>query len=539
MDTDNILADPTRGEIGIAAEKITTAAGSELRMKPAGRWAVQIKYDPDKGCREEDFLAPADEYAKRFNIYESYKIRDEQGKETDKACTPELDAVMLEPVKESKRWRPQRITSAKAMKQFFESDPGRLKQMIEQTGLSFDSDLDRTGSLSATNLIDREFVPIMFGPFYKQLYIYDYLLMHGRAFQLKNHNALAAAATKIMTRFTLGRGVSFHIKHNQAKEVWDEFWKRNNMRKKIRLIAADLCWQGEMLLRYYEPMDGMMTLRVLDASTCWEIITDPEDIEVVYYYHFQWPTPYQIWVSGQIPIMRYVVQQVPPTNIQHFKINVSAMEKRGRTDFFPGMSWLKRYDDYYNGQTVKSVLEANLVWKVKVKGDQADVDAFMQNPQFTELPPPGAVWVENEAVELTATSAVLTSSRGSMGIGQQLAAAFALSLNLPNEYFNVEGGAGGAKATALVRTDPAVKAVEDRQQIVKEEVEEMYDRVISSAILAGRISRDAGKHDPEMVKGDPSMIPAGDEPDDDDQLDPRAQRRMNGSRAGARTAIRG
>src|SRR5260370_23370300 len=124
-----------------------------------------------------------------------------------------------------------------------------------------------------------------------------------------NPCAPAAAAVKIMTRFVLGRGVNFHIKHDGARKVWEEFWQRNNMRVKLREMARDLPWQGELMLRVYERARGYVTLKHIDPSVCWEVVTDPEDIEHVYFYHLQWPTPYQIWVAGKIPIAKYVIQQ--------------------------------------------------------------------------------------------------------------------------------------------------------------------------------------------------------------------------------------
>lgn len=464
------------------------------RPRPAGGWAGKIRYSPDADFGPEAFQTPVDEYVKRFNARVQFRT-------STGIVRPTVDAVLLEPVRESQRWRPRRVVGpVQDLRAFFESESGQYKRILE-SGDSFDLDYSGSGPLSNTRLIDQEYVPLMAGPFHKQLYIRDYLLMHARAFELRNHNALASSAIKILTRFVIGRGLSFHVKNEQAQAVWDEFWEREDMRRKLREIVSDLSWQGELLLKYSEPVRGFTTLRNVDASTCWEIVTDPEDVEQVYYYHFQWPTPYQMWTSGTIPISRYIIKQIPPTVIQHVKLNVSSTEKRGRTDLLPAMPWLKRFNDFYDGQTVKALLEANLTFKVKVHGDQNDVDALLSNPNLTELPPPGGVWIENEGVNLEPLSATLTASRGSGGIGQQIASIVATSLNLPAEYFNIET-AGPARATALVRTDPAVKAIEDRQQIVREFLEDMYDRVMASAYAAGRISSLAAKAEPETVRGE-------------------------------------
>jgi len=508
---------PTIGEPSSNGHKgdVTVIDVAATRTKPAGGWALKVEYDPEKGSRQEDFYVESAEYVKRFNVRPT--IIDKEGNETN----PDFQGLLMAPARED-TWRPVQISSMESLNQFMQSPTGRLKQLRE-SGNDFDG--IRPTPVSNTQLIDTEFVPIMAGPFFKQQYLYDYLAMHARAFEMVNHNALASCVTKILQRFTLGRGISFHIKNEQARKVWQEFWERNRMRARLREIARDLTWQGEIMIRLYDkPKDGYIAVRVLDCSTCWEIVTDPEDFEHVYYYHFQWPTPYQIWVSGQIPISRYIIQQIPPTNIMHMKINASSQEKRGRSDLLPVMPWLKRFNDYYNGITVKAMLEANLVWKIKVKGDQADVDAFLSNPALTQLPPPGGHWIENDAVELSPITAQMTQGgRGSQGIGGQIASIVAASMNLPPEYLNIESGGGSARATALVRTDPAVKTIEDRQQLLRELLEELYDRVITSAILAGRIDPSAAREEPETGDGDAdnSMFdPSRDLPDDDAAVAP-------------------
>lgn len=485
---------------------------SKPKPKPFGTWAKGSGrvYEPEKDAFK-DFEVETDQYVRRFMGRKTFSGVG-AAKET---ISPGIDALMQAPVifreggRFHYRWKPVRIQGQREMEAFMGSGQGNAKRALESFGDPFDTGGGGGGSQfftptpgSPTQLIDaNEFIPFLNGPFYKQLYQYDYLLMHARAFQLVNHAALAAGAVKIMTRFVLGRGISFSIKDEAAQNLWDDFWERNGMRDKVRQMARDLCWQGELMLRYYERQPGRLSLRIIDPSTCWEVVTDPEDFEHVYYYHFQWPTPYQIWVQGNIPVSKYIIQQVPPTNVQHVKINISSQEKRGRSDLLPSMPWLKRFDDFYNGAVMKAVLEANLVYKVKVHGDQNDIETIQNDPNFTIMPPPGGTWLENDAVDMTPLSAVMSGSagRGGQAIGQQIASIVATSLNLPTEYFNIEGGAGGARATALVRTDPAVKAVEDRQQILRESMEDSYDRVMEAGLREGIISKAAARKEPTIV----------------------------------------
>jgi hypothetical protein len=492
----------------------------QKKNKPYAKVLGGMKYDSEEGIRPRDFLTPTHDYVRRYNVRESFKKTKANEKDwpyADAVIKPDLKAVFQVWNESNKAFEIKDVKGYAELKSFFESDEGKAKRLMESGGFDIDGGgMGRGTQMNAERLLDTEFVPIMAGPFFKQMYIYDYLFMHSKAFELVNHSALAAAAIKIMQRFTIGRGLSFHIKDDDVRDCWDEFWIRNQMAKRSRGIARDINWQGEIMLKYLEIEDGRLSVRSLDPSTCWEIVTDPEDIEKVYYYHFQWPSQYQIWTSGQIPVSQYFIQQIPPTNIQHHKINVSSMEKRGRSELLPGMRWLKRFENLYDGRTLKAVLEANLVWVITVKGDQGDVDALTASQNVQEMPPPGGTWIQNEAVSLEPASASLTAGGRGMDVGQEIANVFMASLNLPGEYINVSGDHGGsARATALVKTDPAVKTIEEKQQMVKEIVMEMYERVLTSAVMAKKL-------DPKKAAqaANPDIVPE----DDPDQVKRAAKR---------------
>lgn len=523
--------------LGEPADAVAADARAADKAAPVARagWLTRINYDPDQGNRAADFEVPAHEFARRFAVLEAdtpptgeeaekYRVRLPGMTAQDAYLPMDVRGMIQEPVLERGRlvrWKPTLIESKRDLHAFHGSAAGRykirresesadvrtLREALREDGFDTDNGDRMGGSTDAMRLMDTEFIPLSAGPFNKQLRTYDYLSMHARSFELTNHNAIAAAAIKIMTRFVLGRGISFHIKHPKANAVWTRFWDRNNMRTKMRQMARDLPWQGELMLRYYEHTRGRLDVRVMDPSTVWEIVTDVEDIEKVFYFHQMFQTIFQTWVTGQIPSTRYIIAQIPPTNIQHLKINCSAAEKRGRSDLLPAMAWFKRLNDYYNGVTVKALLEANLVWKVKVKGDLRDVQALSTDPSIAELPPPGGLWWENEQVDLQPVSATLTAARASSGLGGELVELIAASLNLPGEYFNAAAQRGGSsRATALVRTDPAVKTIEERQQLLRETLEEMYIREMAMALASGEIPPEAAREEPDHG-ADPDQEP--------------------------------
>jgi hypothetical protein len=362
---------------------------------------------------------------------------------------------------------------------------------------------------SVTRDMDQEFVPIQGGPYNKQLYLYEHWSAIAKCFEMKNHSELAKAAIAITSDFTLGRGVGWKIHNRKVADVWEEFWARNLMERRVRQWSDDFTWQGELIIRKDEPLKGFLRVRSIDPSSIYEIVTNPLDIEEVYLYHAQFPTQYQLpynVLNGHridVPGMMYVVQQFPPNEILHVKNNVSAGEKWGRSDFYCALSTLKRHRDWTNASTLKDLLQANLVWKIKVHGDDADVQAFLTDPTNAQLPAFGGTWIENEALELTQLhSDVAASQRGTQGsTGAFLTSLFATSQQMPVSYFNQQG-TGPARATALVQGEPFVKKISTRQQTFRMVLDTLYVEVMTAALRAGRLQHDdvrGADADPEWI----------------------------------------
>jgi hypothetical protein len=348
---------------------------------------------------------------------------------------------------------------------------------------------------SVTRDIDQEFIPILGGPFHKQLYLYDHWSATAKCFEMKNHSDLARAAITTTSDFVLGRGINWRIRNTKVARVWEEFWRRNRMERRLRQWSDDYTWQGELVIRKEERLHGYVTVRAIDPTSIYEIVTNPADIEEVYFYHVSYPTQYQLpytqyhGMNLDIPIQKYVIEQIPDGEIFHVRNNVSAYEKWGRSDFFASLGTLKRHRDWTNATVLKDLLQANLVWKVKVEGDDADVEAFMTNSVNNQLPAAGGLWVENNALELTAMHSDVagTSRTGQGSPGAFLTALFATAQQMPVSYFNLQG-TGPARATALVQGEPFTKKISTRQQTLRYLLDRLYADVIECAQRAGRLS---------------------------------------------------
>ena len=135
-----------------------------------------------------------------------------------------------------------------------------------------------------------EYTPIMGGPWSHQMYLHDYLDMMAKTFEAFNHNPYAHRAILLKTFFTLGRGVTFKAKDPKVQERFKAWWEKQDMDGRLEAWDAMLSRDGELLIRKFKnPSSGEFFLRWISPSTIWEIVTDIEDIEQVFYYHQQYP----------------------------------------------------------------------------------------------------------------------------------------------------------------------------------------------------------------------------------------------------------
>ncbi len=310
-----------------------------------------------------------------------------------------------------------------------------------------------------------EYAPTYGGPFNKQLYLADYLRMHALAFEAKNHNPVAKRIIDLLSQYSFGRRFKVRIQDKRKKKVWDDFEKENNI-----IHRCSEFWIREYLT-YGELMLNKSNWQSIDPSTVWDIITDPDDITNVYYYYQSYPTAFQTFTGYRVrgepgsekqPGMKYIVRQIPASQVIHIKGNVVSQEKRGRSILFPILGWLKRIKDLYSAEVQRAQLGATFLWDDTVSGSDADVQAYAA--KFASMPLQMSVYIHNEAVKRQAMPALDTGNgRGSAGVGEEILAFIATAIGIPKDFFNIMATGGGNRATALVGAEPFEKVVEDLQ----------------------------------------------------------------------------
>lgn len=339
-----------------------------------------------------------------------------------------------------------------------------------------------------------EFIPIMGGPFNHQLYLHDMLDALAKSFEAWNHNPLAHQIVKITTHFVLGRGVTFKARDRQVQERFAAWWDRVNMTARLEFWSDMLSRDGELMIRrFINPATKEMFIRWVDPSTIWEIVTDLEDIERVYYYHQQYPTAYQVLYGAngndrkfdptKFGSSKYVINQIPAEEVHHIKINCSPNEKRGRSDLFSILGWLKRYKDFQTAIVLRAIIQSTFAWKNKLAGNNTDVDAFI-GAFGTDQPEFGSVWVENEASTLEPMTADTKSGSG-LADCPGIVNAISVGAGIPKEYLGMTDHA--SRATAVVASEPGVKKFQSRQlllsRLLKDISQEWFKNELSNGNL--------------------------------------------------------
>lgn len=330
-----------------------------------------------------------------------------------------------------------------------------------------------------------EFAPLMGGYFFAQMYLTDMLKQMAYAFEAWNHNPLAHRIINGLAQYTLGRRFDWNISksakdYDRKQRIWEQFTEEINLRQRLSKF-----WIREKLI-FGEMFLNVNTWQTLHPATIWEIVTEPTDINNVYYYYRSYPTQYQMFSgmavkgaagSKDVPSSKYVIEQIPYKQLIHLKAQCTSFEKRGRSTLFPVLGWLKRVKDLYQAQITRAQMQAEYAWDVSIKGSQSDVTAF-QSANSCIPRGNGNTFVHNEAVKREAMAVAPTGGRGGDAVVDNVLCFIATAIGLPKDFFNVISTGGGNRATALVAAEPFTKVIEDEQADWEYLLHKIFDQVM-------------------------------------------------------------
>jgi hypothetical protein len=396
-------------------------------------------------------------------------------------------------------YRYKKLRNKNAIQEAWKSN-SRIRKFREaniKEGDAFASD-GFAGSIPGSNagLVGDDFVPLLGGPFNKQPYLYDYLRAHAYCFHEYHHHPLARAVVHITRDFVLGRGYRIDCEDPRALALWKAFVKVNSLEEMMEDICREgsiygenLIWwlpDNEVFIGYQdlpgqEPAKGLIPrIRLLDPSTVWEIVTFPEDIKRVLYYQLVFPTQYQIYTGTSagkaVPTSKFVMQQLPASDVMHFKYNCVSNEKRGRSDLFPVLGYLKWIRDCINYKLIALKKQSAWTEDITVEGSQTDVDNLTASLEgLGEFEPAGSRFIHTKAI----TRQYLSNQGRSNGDDETLSwgvSMVAAGSQIPTSYFGLEKSAGQTKASAIVGTEPVAKKFERRQLEIGRILQALWDK---------------------------------------------------------------
>lgn len=396
----------------------------------------------------------------------------------EKKSEVSVSGTFLEYSRQEKRLIKRKLTRSKLIESFRNNEAAFRESGIDAFGT--DANVTDIGA------VGQDYIPILGGPFHKQLYTYDFLKASAAAFWAVNHDPMARRIVETIVHFTLGKGFRINFKDPRHSALWDAFEDVNNFYEQFYYFGRELSTYGESMWYWLPnketkisfgrdgedaPTTGIIPrIRVIDPTMVWDYITWPEDITDVLAYQIVSPMQYQIYtkVDGQdktVPGTKFVMQQLPADAVIHQRINCMSNEKRGRSDLFSILGYLKRLRDSVNYSLV--ALQKTAAWAIDttIEGSQSDLDGYVADQQAQgTIAPAGSEFVHTAKV----TRKFLANEGSSRGGGSQTfewcLSMIAAGSGIPTQYFGTHLQGGQTRASAVVGIEPVARLFEMRQR---------------------------------------------------------------------------
>jgi hypothetical protein len=377
---------------------------------------------------------------------------------------------------------------------FIESYKAR-ETKFKESG-SFDGD-GYSGNVNQ-GLVGNDFVPLMGGPFDKQLYYQDFMMMQAAAYWAYHHDPFGHATIHIILDFTLGKGFRIDFEDKKQQALWEAFTEANNFEEQFLFYAKELAIYGESQWWWLPENQTQISwqrrsgetpapvspviprIRVMDPSLFWDKITHPEDINTVLAYQWVAPTQYQIYTNVQatgerLPSAKFIFRQIPGEEIIETRINCVSNEKRGRSDLFSILGYLKRLRDTVNWSIIGMQKAAAFAIDTTIQGGQPDIDAYIADQAANgTIPPAGSEFVHTAKIKREYIGNAATDGAGKSGAFDWTLNMIAAGGRIPVSYYGTHLSGGSTRASAIVATEPVAKLFESRQGV--------YDRTLQKII---------------------------------------------------------
>ena len=182
----------------------------------------------------------------------------------------------------------------------------------------------------------------------------------------------------------------------------------------------------------------------------------------------------QQFLKDGIPGIKYVVRDIPASQVLHIKINTYENEKRGRSDLASIIGWLKRLKDLVNANVIKAYFQACYTWDYTIDGSPTTV-ASIANAYKNIVPTPGSSYFHNKNITRTPNPPQVGAGAGTDNDMMGLMNLISMGCGLPPAY--LIGAMSANRAAVLTETEPSTKFFFERQSVWDETLHAFYDRL--------------------------------------------------------------
>lgn len=283
----------------------------------------------------------------------------------------------------------------------------------------------------------------------------------------------------------------------EIQAVLDEFVRLNRWHARQQEIVRRKDRDGECFLRLFSASDGTVRVRFVepaqvaapterqtDPSASFGVETDPDDVETVLGY----------WIDGRL---------VDAAEIQHRKANVDANVKRGLPLFFPVRKNLRRAEKLLRNMSVVAEIQsaialirkhtaataAGLGQFVVGQADLSVRSAATGRSSYFRRYAPGTILDATSGTDYEFPAAGIDAARYVTVLQAELRA-IASRLVMP-EFMLTSDASNANYSSTMVAEGPAVKMFDRLQHEMLGDDIELFHRVLSHAVAAGRLSPEA------------------------------------------------
>ena len=386
-------------------------------------------------------------------------------------------------------------------KEFLESLQGEPK--IESTRFREAVDSFAMDSSVSSGMVGDDYIPMLGGNFFKSLPYWDFLKQANAAFYAWNHDPLAKQSINIIKDFTLGRGYRLDSENKAAIALWSAFEKVNDVQQMMRQIAVELSIYGETIVwklpdNQAAPVQARTAgqpipraliprLQLVDPTVIWEVITWPEQPNRPISFIWVAPTMFQIYTgqekSAKVPGSKFIFQTIPADQMRQYKVNAVTGEKRGRSDLYPVLSYLKRMRDTVEYAIIGTQKQAAYSIDTTVEGSQDDILNYIDAQEsMGTIHPAGSEFVHTAKVKREYLSAD-GARMGANPTFDWVMSMIASGLGIPISFYGTHLSGGQTRASAIISSEPVAKKFEGRQQIYERIILDMWDDLMEWAGL--------------------------------------------------------